>query len=340
MSASPRHEWQGRRVLVTGATGIVGSWLVSELLEQGAAVIGLVCDVDPAAAIVRSGNLQRITCVYGRLEDGAAVGRAVGTWEPDTVIHLGAQTLVGSAARAPLATFEANIRGTYQLLEACRAHQGLIRSIVVASSDKAYGSSPSLPYTEATPLRAVHPYDVSKACADLIALAYAETYAMPVTVARCGNIYGGGDLNWSRLVPGTIRSLLCGERPVIRSDGQFVRDYLYVKDAVSAYLRLAAMTGPSLRGEAFNFSGDARRTVLEVVAEIQQLMRRMDLEPDIRNEARAEIREQWLSAEKAADQLDWRPRYSLDQGLRETIEWYEQWLAERGSPVYARGATT
>jgi CDP-glucose 4,6-dehydratase len=270
--------WRGRRVLVTGATGIVGSWVVKSLLERGATVVVLCVDLDPQSELVRSGDIHKVKQVYGSLEDYAAVERAVGVWEVDTVIHLGAQTLVGVAARAPLATFEANIRGTYHLLDACRVHATMIKSVVVASSDKAYGSSPELPYTEQTPLRAHHPYDVSKACTDLLAQTYHDTYGLPVLIARCGNIYGGGDLNWTRIVPGTIRSLLRGERPIIRSDGTFVRDYLYVKDAASAYLCLAeaAATG-KLRGEAVNFGGDARRTVLEVVGDLQRLTGRSDL---------------------------------------------------------------
>jgi CDP-glucose 4,6-dehydratase len=334
---APLSDWSSRRVLVTGATGIVGSWLVKELLARRATVVAMVLDVDPRCELVRSGDLGRITCVYGNLEDYATVERAVGGWEVDTVIHLGAQALVGPAYRAPLATLEANVRGTYHLLEACRLHREVVRSVVIASSDKAYGSSPTLPYTEDTPLRAEHPYDVSKSCADLISLAYAHTYALPITVARCGNIYGGGDLNWSRIVPSAVRSVLRGERPVIRSDGHFVRDYLYVKDAASAYLRLAELTGPELSAEAFNFGADARRTVLELVALIQRMMGRTDLQPDIRNEARAEIREQWLSARKAADRLGWHPAHTLESGLQETITWYRDWFAEHAAADVAEG---
>ncbi len=321
--------WRGRRVLVTGATGIVGSWVVKSLLERGATVVALCVDLDPQSELVRSGDIHKVKQVYGSLEDYAAVERAVGVWEVDTVIHLGAQTLVGVAARAPLATFEANIRGTYHLLDACRVHATMIKSVVVASSDKAYGSSPELPYTEQTPLRAHHPYDVSKACTDLLAQTYHDTYGLPVLIARCGNIYGGGDLNWTRIVPGTIRSLLRGERPIIRSDGTFVRDYLYVKDAASAYLCLAeAAATAKLRGEAVNFGGDARRTVLEVVGDLQRLTGRSDLAPDIQNTAKAEIREQWLSFEKATRVLGWTPAYTMEQGLRETLDWYRRWFTD------------
>jgi len=320
--------WAGRRVLVTGATGIVGSWVVKALLARRASVTTLVVDRDPEAEIVRSGELDRTRVVLGALEDPAAVDRAVGVSEVDTVIHLGAQTLVGPARRSPVPTFEANIRGTWNLLEACRAHADVVKAVVVASSDKAYGSAAELPYTEDTPLRACHPYDVSKACADLIAGSYHATYGLPVAVARCGNIYGGGDLNWSRIVPGTLQSLLRGERPIIRSDGRFVRDYLYVRDAAGAYLRLAeALHAREGAGEAFNFSGDARRTVLEIVTDLQRMTGRTDLPPDIRNTARAEIRDQWLSADKAQRLLGWRPAFTLEQGLGETVAWYREWLA-------------
>ena len=321
--------WRGRRVLVTGATGIVGSWVVKTLLERGATVVALLLDIDPQCELVRSGDIHKVKQVFGALEDYAAVERAVGVWEVDVVIHLGAQTLVGVAARSPVATFDANIRGTYHLLDACRVHASMIKSVVVASSDKAYGSSSELPYTEQTPLRAQHPYDVSKACADLLTQTYHDTYGLPALVARCGNIYGGGDLNWTRIVPGTIRSLLRGERPIVRSDGTFVRDYLYVKDAASAYVCLAeaAYTG-RLRGGAVNVGGSARRTVLEVIADLQRLTGRTDLSPDIRNTAQAEIREQWLSFDKATQTLGWTPAYTMDQGLRETLDWYRRWFGD------------
>ena len=324
--------WSGRRVLVTGATGIVGSWLVRALLERGATVVALVVDRDPQSELVRSGDFDRIKVVFGALEDYGAVDRAVGVWEVDTVIHLGAQTLVGPARRSPLPTFETNIRGTYNLLEVCRMHAEVVKAVVVASSDKVYGTAEQLPYTEDTPLRAQHPYDVSKACVDLLSHTYAETYGLPVAIARCGNIYGGGDLNWSRIVPGTLQSLFRGERPVIRSDGKFVRDYLYVKDAASAYVAMAeALHAGRLAGEALNFSGDARRTVLEIVTDLQRLAGRPDLAPDIRDTARAEIREQWLSSDKAHRLLGWSPAFTLEQGLAETANWYRAWFAPAGS---------
>lgn len=329
---SAAHGWQDRRVLVTGAGGIVGSWVVRALLDQGASVVALVLDLDPSSAFVRSGDAARVTKVYGGLEDYAAVDRAIGGCEVDTVIHLAAQALVGTAMRAPLTTFEANVRGTYHVLDACRTHASTVTSVVVASSDKAYGSSDTLPYVETTPLRPTHPYDVSKACTDLIALSYHVSFGLPVNVARCGNIYGGGDLNWSRIVPGTIRALARGEAPVIRSDGRYVRDYLYVKDAASAYLRLAEAARGGQAGDAYNVSGDARRTVLEVVDALRGLMGRQDILPDVQNTARNEIREQWLDASKVRTTLGWAPTHTLEQGLQETVAWYRDLFGATGRP--------
>jgi CDP-glucose 4,6-dehydratase len=285
--------WHERRVFVTGATGLVGSWLVRELVAAGASVTVLVRDWDAQSELIRSGTVERTSVVHGAVEDFAAIERALVEHEIGTVFHLAAQTIVGAARRSPLATFEANIRGTYNVLEACHRQSDQIQRIVIASSDKAYGASDQLPYTESMPPRGRYPYDVSKACADLIAQSYHETYGLPVAVARCGNIYGGGDLNWSRVVPGTIRSLHFGERPVVRSDGASTRDYVYVEDAVAAYLRLAEMLDQSgVRGEAFNFGPSEPRTVCGVIGALQRLMGREDLIPDIRNASRGEIRHQ------------------------------------------------
>ncbi|MFZ5816091.1 MAG: GDP-mannose 4,6-dehydratase [Bacillota bacterium] len=315
--------WQEKRVLVTGATGLVGSWLVKALLERGAYVVGLVRDWDPQSELIRSGEIQRIAVVSGALEDYGAVERAINEHEIDTVFHLGAQTIVGTAYRSPLPTFEANIRGSYHLLEACRVHAKLIKRVIVASSDKAYGESAVLPYTEEMPPLGQHPYDVSKSCTDLLAQTYHHTYGLPVVVARCGNIYGGGDLNWSRIVPGTIRSLYQGQAPVLRSDGTFLRDYVYVKDAVAAYLTMAeALERQGVQGEAFNFGPEQPRSVLEIVNALRRLMGREDLEPVILNQARAEIRDQYLDSQKALRVLGWKPGYSLEEGLKETLAWY------------------
>lgn len=324
--------WKESRVLVTGATGFIGSWLVRELLQQGAYVIALIRDWDPQSVLIRSGDVQKIRVVSGALEDYPTLERAVSEHEPDTVLHLGAQTLVGTALRSPLATFESNIRGTYNLLEACRVHHDIVKRVVVASSDKAYGEAARLPYTEDMPLNARHPYDVSKSCPDLIAFTYAWTYGLPVNVTRCGNVYGGGDLNWSQLVPGTIRSVLSNRRPVLRSDGTYTRDFIFVSDVVQAYLLLASKTGKDqLRGEGFNFGLQSRVTVLDMTQAILRLMGRSDLQPLIANDARGEIKDQSLDAAKSKRILGWAPSFTLEEGLLQTIHWYQDYLGRSGT---------
>jgi CDP-glucose 4,6-dehydratase len=321
-------EWSARRTLVTGATGIVGAWLVKRLLGAGAGVVALVRDADPQSELLRSGNIRHVSVVNGALEDYATLERAISEHDIDTVFHLGAQPIVATALRSPLPTFEANIRGSYNLLEACRVHQALVKRVVVASSDKAYGDGPSLPYTEDMPADGRHPYDVSKSCTDLLARTYAHTYGLPITITRCGNIYGGGDLNWSRIVPGTIRSLLLGQRPVIRSDGRFTRDYIFVEDVVDALMTLAERSGDEgIRGEAFNLSPERSVSVLDITRRIQMLMNRVDLDPIVLNEARAEIQDQYLDSTKAHVRLGWRARFDLDEGLTQTIAWYREFLA-------------
>ncbi len=319
--------WKDRRVLVTGATGIVGSWLCKRLVEEKASVVVLVRDWDPQSEFIRAGTIQNCCVVHGALEDYSSLERAISEQEIDTIIHLGAQALVGVALRSPLATFEANIRGTYNLLDAARVHRDLVKRFVVASSDKAYGDSDLLPYTEDMPLNGRHPYDVSKSCTDLLALTYAETYGLPVSIARCGNIYGGGDLHWSRIVPGTIRAALENRVPVLRSDGTNIRDYIFVDDVVDAYLRLAEMSGSEgVQGEAFNFSPQSRINVLEITRAILRLMGRDELQPIIESNAKAEIQDQYLDASKARERLGWSPFYALEAGLRKTIPWYHTFL--------------
>ncbi len=319
--------WSDKRVFVTGATGLVGSWLTRTLVDAGAYTVVLVRDQDPQSELFRSGTAKRVSVVTGGLEDYTAIERAIVEHEVDTVFHLGAQTIVGTALRSPIPTFEANIRGTYNLLDACRVHQNKVRRVVVASSDKAYGDSEVLPYTEEMPPLGRHPYDVSKSCTDLLSHTYHHTYGLPVAVARCGNIYGGGDLNWSRIIPGTIRSLHNGEKPVLRSDGSFKRDYVYVRDVVSAYLSMGeALDGSGVAGEAFNFGPESPRTVLEIVTAIQQLMNREDLEPIILGTAKSEIKDQYLDSRKAEAQLGWGPQYTLEAGLSETLGWYLDYL--------------
>ncbi len=320
--------WRDRPTLVTGATGLVGGWLVKALVAAGADVVCLVRDWIPDCELVRSGHLDKVKIVRGDVVDQNKLERALGEYEIDTVIHLAAQTIVGIANRNPVSTFEANIQGTWCLLEACR-RSPKVKQIVIASSDKAYGDQDILPYDETTPLQGTHPYDVSKSCADLISYTYANSYDLPVTITRCGNFYGGGDLNWNRIVPGTVRSVLRGQAPVIRSDGSFIRDYFYVEDGAAAYMLLAeAMAkNPDLKGEAFNFSNEIQVTVLELTHKILEIMG-SDLKPDVRNEASNEIKHQYLSAAKARRMLDWEPLYTLDGALKQTIDWYTQFLTE------------
>lgn len=318
-----RQAWNRSNVFVTGATGLLGSWLAEELLRQGANVVCLVRDSVPRSRLVQSGLLSQVNVVRGELEQYDLLVRALNEYEIDSVFHLGAQTIVGTAARSPISTFETNIRGTWNLLEACRMNARLIRRVVVASSDKAYGAHKHLPYNEETPLEGRFPYDVSKSCTDLISLSYYHTYRLPVAITRCGNLFGGGDLNFNRLIPGTIRSVLHGERPLIRSNGKFIRDYFYVRNAVSAYLTLAEqMPREGVTGEAFNFSACVPLTVIELVDMILRLMNRTDLQPVILNEASNEIPEQFLDSSKAERVLGWRAGYSMDDALLETIAWY------------------
>lgn len=318
--------WLDRPVFVTGCTGVLGSWLTIALVDAGAAVTGLVRDEVPFSYLRRSGYEDRIRVVRGDVTDYALLERALNEYESDTVFHLAAQTIVPIANRAPLSTFETNIKGTWTVLEAAR-RAPRTQGIVVASSDKAYGVHEDLPYTEGTALQGCHPYDVSKACADRLARAYAVTYDLPVAVTRCANLYGGGDLNWNRLIPGTIRSVLRGKRPVIRSDGTMLRDYLYVEDAVTGYMRLAErMREPEIRGEAFNFGVDDPKSVIEVVQTIIDVSDQPALRPHILGQAKNEIRAQYLDSGKARRTLGWMPRHSLTEGLRETLSWYRDFL--------------
>jgi CDP-glucose 4,6-dehydratase len=319
--------WRDRPTLVTGATGLVGSWLVRRLVAAEANVTCLVRDWIPQSELVQSQLLEKVNVVRGDVRDQAFLERVLGEQEIDTIIHLAAQTIVGIANRNPISTFETNIQGTWALLEASR-RSPLVRQIVIASSDKAYGDQETLPYDESTPLQGEHPYDVSKSCADLISHTYAKTYGSPVVITRCGNFFGGGDLNWNRIVPGTIRSVLRGQNPVIRSDGILVRDYFYVEDGAAAYMLLAEKLSADsiLRGQAFNFSNEMQMTVLELTTRILQAMN-SSLKPQIRNEATNEIKHQYLSAEKAKRMLGWLPLFTLDEGLKRTISWYEDFFS-------------
>jgi CDP-glucose 4,6-dehydratase len=326
--------WRDRPVFVTGGTGLVGSWLVRRLVEAEADVVCLVRDWVPQSELARTRLIERVKVVRGDVCDQALLERTLGEYEIATVIHLAAQTIVGIANRNPISTFETNIQGTWALLEACR-RTPTVRQIVVASSDKAYGDQPVLPYDETTPLQGQHPYDVSKSCADLIAQTYAVSFDLPVCVTRCGNFYGGGDLNWNRIIPGTIRSIVRGERPIIRSDGTYIRDYFYVEDGAAAYMLLAEQLAarPELRGEAFNFSNELQVPVRELVERILAIMG-STLVPDVRNEASNEIVHQYLSARKARERLGWSPLFTLDEGLVRTVAWYQEFFAGTTAPVY------
>lgn len=318
--------WLDRPTFVTGATGLVGGWLVRKLAEAGTDVVCLVRDWVPQSELVRAQLFEQVKIVRGDVRDQALLERTLGEYEITTVIHLAAQTIVTIANRNPISTFDTNIGGTWALLEACR-RSPTVKQIVLASSDKAYGDHEILPYDEETPLQGRHPYDVSKSCADLIAQAYATTYDLPIAITRCGNFYGGGDLNWNRIVPGTIRSVLRGHRPIIRSNGKYIRDYFYVEDGAAAYMLLAEKLAEnmSLYGQAFNFSNEIQVTVLELVERILKIMN-SDFEPDIKNEATNEISHQYLTAAKAKQVLGWQPLFTLDDGLRRTIKWYEEFL--------------
>lgn len=320
--------WRDRPVLVTGATGLLGGWIVKALLELRADVVCLVRDWVPQSELVRKRIVDQVKVVRGDIADQATLERALNEFEIVTVLHLAAQTIVGTANRNPVSTFAANIGGTWAMLEAARRCP-TVKQIVLASSDKAYGDQEDLPYTEDMPLQGRHIYDVSKSCADLVAQSFAHVYQLPVAITRCGNFYGGGDLNWNRIVPGTIRAILRGQRPVIRSDGSFIRDYIYAEDAVEAYLFLAEhlARSPELRGQAFNFSNETQITVLDLVRKISAMLG-SDLEPEVRNEASNEIRHQYLSAEKARRLLGWTPQFTIDSGLQRTVAWYRDFLAE------------
>ncbi|VVB90889.1 GDP-mannose 4,6-dehydratase [uncultured archaeon] len=324
-------DWKNKNIFITGATGLVGSWLTKFLIDEKSNVVALVRDIVPKS-ILWSGSPEfnyikdHLTVVNGKLEDYEILERSINEHEIEMVFHLGAQTIVPTANRNPLSTFESNIRGTYNLLEACRRTE-LIEAIIIASSDKAYGEQKQLPYNETTSLQGTHPYDVSKSCADLISYSYYATYKLPVCITRCGNFYGPGDLNFNRIVPGTIRSILNGERPVIRSDGLAVRDYFYVKDGAFAYKLLAEkmIRDKTIHGEAFNFSNETPLTVLQIVDKIISILG-YDIKPLILNKGKNEIMRQYLSAKKAREVLGWKAKYDIDVSLKETIEWYRDFL--------------
>lgn len=320
--------WKERSVFVTGSTGLLGSWLVPALVKRGASVVVLIRDSLPKSLLLSDGWLKHLTAVHGSLTDEGLIRRTIAEYSIQTIFHLGAQTLVGVAKKDPVGTLEANVRGTWTILDAAR--QTGVEQVMVASSDKAYGESASLPYREDLPLLGLFPYDVSKSCADLISQMYARTFGLAVGIVRCGNLFGGGDLNFSRLIPGAIRATLRGENFRIRSDGKFIRDFLYVEDAAEAYLCLAEQLHrrPSLAGEAFNFGLGLKLTMLDLVDRILEIMGRRNLTPIIENIVNNEVREQYMSSEKAHRLLGWSPVCGMDEGLKRTIAWYRDYFAE------------
>lgn len=321
--------WRHRSVLVTGATGLLGGWLVEALLARGASVVCLVRDGVPQSRFHTDGIDRRVITCQGDVTDQVTLERVIGEHEVRSVFHLAAQTIVGIANRNPVSTFQSNVAGTWAVLEACR-RSPLVSEVVVASSDKAYGEQVDLPYREDAPLQGRSPYDVSKSCADLLAQSYAATWATPVVVTRCGNFFGGGDLNWNRLIPGSIRSLLAGEPPLVRSDGTFVRDYVYAEDGAEAYIRAAEALSANrgLAGRAYNFSLERPLTVLQMVKLIVEVTG-VALEPVILNEATNEIRAQYLDSTRARQELGWAPKVGLEEGLRRTVDWYRNHLEDR-----------
>ena len=320
--------WEDKKVFITGATGLLGSWLTRKLIGEKAKIFALVRDFDPQSELIRSEDYKNISIINGELQDFLTLERAIASNEIEYVFHLGAQAIVGTALKNPLEAFESNIRGTYNLLEACRRYSETIKGIVVASSDKAYGSSKELPYKETMPLKGMYPYEVSKSCADLIADSYFHTYNLPIAVTRCGNIFGGADFNWTRIIPGTIKSLFGDNSPVIRSDGKFLRDYLYVEDVVSAYLLTAEnLHRQEIQGQAFNFAPGKPFSVVEIVNILQKIMNKEHLSPIILNNCKGEIKDQYLESSKAYKLLNWSPRFSIEDGLKETVKWYEKYFA-------------
>jgi CDP-glucose 4,6-dehydratase len=319
------HALQGHRILLTGASGFVGAALTARLLEEGAQVTTILAMWDPQSYLISSGMIHHMTIVIGSIEDYDTVQRVITTYGIDTVIHLAAVAIEGQAYQLPRQAFEVNIRGTYNLLEACRTHPHLVKRVIIASSDKVYGDSSILPYVEDMPLLGRHPYDASKVCSDVLAQSYYHSYGLPVVIGRFGNIFGGGDVNWGRLIPGTIRRLLMGQQPVLRihPHGSFRRDFLYIQDAVNAYIAmLGALDEPEIYGHAFNFAIGESCLVADVIHEIQRLVGKAHLAPQTVSATHGEILQQHMAIHKARHMLRWFPCYTLTAGLAETVEWY------------------
>ncbi|MFA6429863.1 MAG: GDP-mannose 4,6-dehydratase [Patescibacteria group bacterium] len=329
ITAERKQFWNNRHVFITGGFGLLGSTIAEMLHDLGARLVLLKRDHVPSSRIFELGAIDHINIVHGDFEDFPTVYRALNEYEIDTVFHVGAQPIAPVGNRCPLPTLSANIMGTCNMLEAARTAP-TVKRMLVASSDKAYGAQPVLPYTEDAPLRGTHPYDVSKSCTDLVSQMYWNTYKTPVCITRCGNLYGPGDLNWQRVIPETIKHVLHNEAPVIRSDGKFIRDYFFIRDAANAYITLAEnMERPEVLGQPFNFSTGNSMTVVDIVNKVLQVMGRTDLQPIILNQAKAEIHDQTLSSEKAGRILNWKPYWSVDEGLAETVAWYKNYFEKR-----------
>ncbi|HEY6426349.1 MAG TPA: NAD-dependent epimerase/dehydratase family protein [Acidimicrobiales bacterium] len=330
------NSWRDRNVLVTGAGGFIGSGLAEELVRRGANVVGILRDSRGLRLLRERGIAEEVDVVGGSITDSGLVERTLNEYEIDTIFHLAAQTLVTVANSGPSSTFESNIRGTWVLLEAVRGNPSVQR-VVCASSDKAYGHQPVLPYTEDTPLQGVYPYDASKVCSEVLVRSYCESFRTPVAVVRAANIYGPGDLNWNRLVPGTIRSLLRGEVPLIRSDGTLERDYLYLDDVVSGYLAVADHL-PQVSGQAFNLGTQNPVSVLAMVEAIIEAVDGPRIEPKVLGIASNEIDRQSLAFAKAFEMLGWTPSTDLAQGLRRTVPWYARYLASQAGATFSVAA--
>jgi CDP-glucose 4,6-dehydratase len=316
--------WQDKNVLITGATGFVGSWLTKSLIEKKANVKSVVRDKIHNSNFFLSGINKKNSLVYGNIEDYNFINRIMNEHEIDTVFHLAAQAIVQTANRNPLSTFKANIEGTWNILEAARNNK-LIQGVIVASSDKAYGEHKILPYTEDLPLQGAYPYDVSKSCADLLTQSYYKTYGLPTCITRCANMYGGGDLNFSRIIPGIIKAILKNKDFIIRSDGTLERDYMYVEDGANAYLTIGEnIHKQNIKGESFNFGTETPVSVLELFEKVKFALN-SNISAQVLGEAKGEINKQFLGCEKARTKLNWKIQYNLNTGIRKTFEWYKKY---------------
>jgi CDP-glucose 4,6-dehydratase len=328
MKAIDNKFWKNKKVLITGFEGFLGSNLVKALLERKSEVIGLDIKTFRKETILCARNYEKMVVYKGSVANRNLIRGILRKHSINTIFHLAAEAIVNRSQENPLNTFKSNIAGTWEVLEAAREH-GKVEAIIVASSDKAYGSHKKLPYCEDAPLIANHPYDVSKSCADLITNTYFHTYGLPVAITRCGNIYGPGDFNFSRLIPDALRCLALDKILQIRSDGTFVRDYVYVDDIVAGYIKIAELIKKkNLSGEAFNLSDEKPITVVKLLREISKFnLCGNKLRYKIMNTAKYEIKEQYLSAAKARRLLGWKPGYSLEEGLSKTAQWYAEYFS-------------